>query len=167
MKKIINYILESKFKFTVYLMVGIPGSGKSTWCHENHPDLEVVSRDKIRVKLGYTKNVDEKAKLSWKEENLVTIEEYKQIKNLANKNQDFIIDDINTSKYRKDMIKTLHEYGAKVVGINMNTPLKTCIERRKGQIDADIMKQIWDKKVPLKKEEVDEIIEVPDNTKNG
>ena len=33
------------------MMMGIPGSGKSTWIKNNFPDVEPVSRDKIRFEL--------------------------------------------------------------------------------------------------------------------
>lgn len=30
---------------TVYMLVGLPASGKTTWCKNTHPDLPVVSTD--------------------------------------------------------------------------------------------------------------------------
>ena len=36
----------------VWIMFGIPGSGKSTWIKKNKPNLPVVSRDLIREKFG-------------------------------------------------------------------------------------------------------------------
>ena len=43
-------------------MVGLPGSGKSTWIKNNlSPDIEIISRDIIRNRMGFTKSVDEKA----------------------------------------------------------------------------------------------------------
>lgn len=164
MKNLIQYIKESKFKFTVYLMVGIPGSGKSTWCQENHPELDIVSRDKIRAELGYTKNEDEKAKLSWEQENKVTEKENEKIEKLASQGKDFIIDDTNTGKFRNKLIKQLRSLGGKVIGVKMNTPVETCIKRRKGQIPEDIMREIYKKQMELSASEVDDMINVKDNT---
>lgn len=46
---------------TAYLMVGIPGAGKSTWIANNLPsDIPIISRDMIRVELGFTTSVNEK-----------------------------------------------------------------------------------------------------------
>lgn len=36
---------------TVYFMVGIPASGKTTWARENLPDCAIVSTDAIREEL--------------------------------------------------------------------------------------------------------------------
>lgn len=32
----------------IYVMVGVPGSGKSTWCQQNLPDAVYISRDQVR-----------------------------------------------------------------------------------------------------------------------
>ena len=159
MKTLESYKLTGS-KFVVYLMVGIPGSGKSTWIKENQPKLPVVSRDIIRAKLGFTSSVDEKAVLTSGQERQVTTEEYFQIEKLCKKNQSFIIDDTNTGRYRKDMISFLKGYSATVVGVNMETPLEICINRRKGDISEFAMRAIARKFIPLGSKEVDDIINV-------
>ena len=164
MRKII--ITESQLKeivkgmFKVYMMVGIPGSGKSTWCKQNHPDLPVVSRDIIRAELGFTKNADEKVVLTREQEDLVTQHEYAKMKEYCNKKQSFIVDDTNTGYFRAKLIEFLHSNGAYVIGVNINTPLDVCIRRREGQIPAEAMQRIFSRKVDLKPEEVDDIINV-------
>lgn len=159
MKPITQFITEQWTKCKVYLLVGLPGSGKSTWCKENYPDLPVVSRDIIRAELGYTESVDQKAKLSFEEENNVTREEHKQIKMHCEQTEDFIIDDTNiTLKFRREMIKMLRDNGAFVVGVQFNTPLDVCIKRREGQIDAETMKKINQRMTKLSEDEVDELI---------
>ena len=160
MRSLQSYILEGK-KFVVFVMCGIPGSGKSTWAKEKYPDLTIVSRDEVRAKLGYTKNSDEKAVLTAGQEKEVTTEEYSQIAKLAKKRQSFIVDDTNTTpKYRKNLISTLKGYGAYVIGVNITTPLEICINRRRGQIPASVMEQLFRKALPLRKEDVDELLEV-------
>ena len=159
MKKLEVYKLNGS-KFVVYLMVGIPGSGKSTWIKENLEGLPVISRDIIRAKLGFTESVDEKAVLSGGQEKQVTTEEHFQIAKLCKKKQNFVIDDTNTGRYRKDMISFLKSYGATVVGVNMETPLELCIERRRGQIPETAMRAIYRKLIPLGSKEVDDIINV-------
>lgn len=159
MKTLESYKLTGS-KFVVYLMVGIPGSGKSTWCKENQPKLPVISRDIIRAKLGFTENADEKVVLTSGQEHQVTSEEHFQIAKLCKKKQSFIIDDTNTGRYRKDMISFLKGYGATVVGVNMDTPLEICINRRRGQIPEAAMRAIHRKMIPLGSKEVDDIINV-------
>ena len=160
MKSIERYMLEGS-RFVVFVMCGLPGSGKSTWAKENHPDLTIVSRDLIRAKLGFTKDVDEKAVLTAGQEKQVTTEEYFQIAKLAKKKQSFIVDDTNSiPKYRKDLIKTLKDYGAKIIGVNIETPIEICISRRRGQIPREAMECLAAKRLPLRKEDVDELLNV-------
>lgn len=151
-----TYIIESKSS-TVYLMVGMPGAGKSTWCKKNHPDIEVVSRDIIRAELDYTKSADHKAVLTKEQEEEVTEYQNNKIDELCSKGESFIIDDTNTSRFRKAMIDRLHKNGAKVIGIFLDTDLETCIERRKGQIPEVVMRKIHKNMVPIKRSEVDEL----------
>ena len=151
----------SKKISTVYLLVGLPGSGKSTWCKKEHLNLPVISRDIIRYKLGYTSGPDEKARLTEAQEELITKEEYRCINQYLNSGIDFIIDDTNLKKkYRTQMIDTLKNKGAYIVGVNFNTPLNVCIKRRKEQISPEIMTKINLGKDKLDESEVDEIINV-------
>lgn len=160
MKSIERYILEGS-KFIVFVMCGLPGSGKSTWAKEKHPDLPVVSRDIIRAKLGFTKDADEKAVLTAGQEKQVTTEEYWQMAKYAKNRTSFIVDDTNSiPKYRKDLIHTLRNYGAKVIGVNVDTPLEICINRRRGQIPPEVMERLDRKRLPLRKEDVDELITI-------
>lgn len=146
--------------FIVFVLSGIPGSGKSTWCKENYPQLPVVSRDAVRAKLGYTSSSDEKVVLTNGQENEVTVEEYSQIAKYAKKKQSFIVDDTNSiPRYRKSLIKTLKDYGAYVIGVNVSTSLENSISRRKGQIDEIIIRKLYERYVPLYSYEVDELIE--------
>lgn len=153
--------------YIVYLMVGIPGSGKSTWAKENHSELPIVSRDIIRAKLGFTKDANEKAVLTREQEDLVTQYEYNEMKEHCDKKQSFIVDDTNTSSFRSKLIDFLHSNGAYVIGVNINTPLDVCIKRREGQISAEVMQRLFSKKVDLKPEEVDVLIEIKNTNDNN
>ena len=159
MKNLKDYIVESN-EFDVYIMCGLPGSGKSTWVKENHPEAKIVSRDIIRAELGFTKDVDEKTVLTKEQEEQVTKREYELIRKYAMKRKSFAIDDLNTGRYRKDLISTLKKYGAYTIGVNVKTPVETCIERRKGQIPADVLHKIANKMQFIRKDEVDEVVNV-------
>ena len=54
----------------------------------------------------------------------------------------------------------LHDNGAEVIGVRMNTNLDTCIKRRDGQISADVMHNINKRMIPLADNEVDTVIDV-------
>ena len=160
-KKLEEEIQQKEQTQTVYFLVGLPGSGKSTWCKTNHPDLPIASRDIIRAKLGFTKNTDEKARLEpWQEEHVTKVE-YSEIKKHLESGQDFIIDDTNLrTRFRRKMIETLRKHNVRIVGVVFNTPLGTCIERRKGQIDGEILQRMHDTMDELVNDEVDDIIKV-------
>lgn len=157
MKSLKEYALKRP---TAFIMCGIPGSGKSTYIEDNLNVDEIVSRDIIRVELGYTKSVDEKFVGTREQEDKVTQYENKRIVELCKQNKTFVIDDINTGRYRSNLIKLLRDNNAYIIGININTPLDVCIERRKGQISPEVMKKIYNQKRPIKSDEVDELINV-------
>ena len=125
-----------------YVMVGMPGSGKSTWIKNTIPHIPVVSRDIIRAELGYTSSPDEKAVLSRKQEDEVTPRENELIAQYAQAGESFAIDDINTGRYRQSLVGKLRSYGVHVKFVRLNTDLETCIKRREGQIPADVMRRI-------------------------
>lgn len=125
-----------------YVMIGMPGSGKSTWIKNNVPHIPVVSRDIIRAELGYTSSPDEKAVLSRKQEEEVTQRENELIAQYAKAGESFAIDDVNAGRFRKNLVDELRRYGVHIKFIRMRTDLETCIKRRNGQIPADVMKKI-------------------------
>ena len=164
MKHILEYLNEKTKKSNVYLLVGVPGSGKSEWCKREHPELPVVSRDIIRGELGYTSGVDEKVRLEPWQENIVTRKEQEKIKEYCRDGEDFIIDDTNLKKkLRKQMIDLLHQNNAYVIGVRFSTDIETCIRRRQGQIPEDRMREIFARMCPLEENEVDEIIDTKNN----
>lgn len=166
MRTLVEYI-QIKRQPTAYVMVGLPGSGKSTWIENNLPDVEVVSRDIIRVEIGKAKSVDDKKVLSKEDENRVTDLERKRMRELAEAGKDFIVDDTNIRiRFRKPLIEFLRSLGCKIVIVNMNTPVDYCITRRDGQISADVLKKLDKEKDPVKDGEADKVINVDVDTPN-
>ena len=146
-------------KFVVFVLCGIPGVGKSTWCKENYPKLPIVSRDIIRNEMRFTKSVDEKAVLAGALEKKVTAREYYKINKLCREKKSFIIDDTTSHrKYRKVLLATLKEYGAYIIGVNISTSLENSIERRKGQIPEEVIRRLYARHEPLESSEVDELL---------
>jgi len=146
---------------TVYILCGIPGSGKSTWCKTHHPELPVVSRDILRAEQGYTTDPDHKKICTLDQEIRITDIEYSLIRKYCEEGTSFIVDDMNITPFWRDhLISTLRSYNTHIIGVNFNTPLEICIERRRGQIDESCMKEIYERARPIFKEDVDEIIKV-------
>ena len=145
----------------VYIMCGIPGSGKSTWISNNlDENIKIISRDIIRYKLGYVDNPDEKVVLNKEQENHVTQIEYELINTYLSNGESIVIDDINSGKYRNKLINELRKYNVHIIGVNLITPLEICIKRRNNQINPNILSRIQKRLTPITKEEVDELIKV-------
>ena len=86
---------------TIYILMGLPGSGKSTYINKNYPNLEVLSRDDILENYGEDKfGSDLSYNEIWK---LLDDEDQKEIDRLLQKRftalkrsgKDFIIDMTN------------------------------------------------------------------------
>lgn len=120
----------------VWIMFGIPGSGKSTWIKKNKPNLPVVSRDLIREKFG----VQGKYKGSPMFEYEVTLEHRRQTDKLLKEGKEFIIDDTNLGSYTSSLFRYLRLNGAsEIVGVIIKTPLEVCIKRRP-EIPEEVLK---------------------------
>ena len=144
-------------EFKVYVMMGIPGSGKSTYATTHQSELPIISRDIIRIELGFCKP-NEKYKGTRDEERLVTEYENALIKTYCLKKQSFIVDDMNIGRWRPSLIDKLKDHNAYIVFVKMDTPLEVCVERRKGQIDANTLEKMYDSIIEPSKDEYDEMI---------
>ena len=145
----------------IYVMCGIPGSGKSTWIKNNLPeDILIISRDLIRATIGISESAEHKVVGTSSEEILVTALEKEAIKNACYKFKSFVIDDINAGKYRKNLLEYIRKYApvAEIIGVNIKTPLEKCIERRKDQIKPAILQRISDRIVYIQANEVDKVV---------
>ena len=127
---------------TAYVMIGVPGSGKSTWIKVNLPDIPVVSRDIIRAEMGLCEMGDKIVGDRFQEQE-VTEKEYQKMQELCDSGSSFAIDDINTGKYRKQLVDFLRKNNYKIVMVRINTPLEVCQKRRTGQIKPEVIERIY------------------------
>jgi predicted kinase len=110
----------------LYLCVGIPGSGKSTWARENANRLNavVVSRDAIRFSIlndedGY-----------FDKETLVFNLFVKDIQHWLDNGMNVIADATHLSgTSRNKVLNSLDLWNVNVVPVWFNTPLDVCLER--------------------------------------
>lgn len=122
-----------------YIMIGLPGSGKNTYINnvlfKKHPDAVHISRDDIRIKLGYCKEG---------EKYLGTEEEERNVTHAFNTifdetvlgDKPIILNNTHLKeKYRTENVSTLRAFGFKVIFIYVEAPtLSDNYKRRDGQI---------------------------------
>lgn len=105
---------------TFYTMIGLPGSGKSTFA-SNHPECVVVSTDAIRGELFGDENEQKDGKL-------VFDVAYARLAQAVEAGQDAIFDATNLQrKYRKKIFQMFPK--AYHVAVFVNTPVDVCKER--------------------------------------
>ena len=90
---------------SVYVLCGMPGAGKSTFCKNHLPNCKVVSRDIIRFELGYTSSIDEKCVGTKYQEQQVTIRENELIKEYLEAGYDIVLDNMNGGQYLKPTVE--------------------------------------------------------------
>jgi putative nucleotidyltransferase with HDIG domain len=140
--------LFNKPEIRVYMMMGISGSGKSTKVEEIIDDEEigttvVVSRDIARVALGYCSG-SEKYLGTSDEEAMVTAYCNELIRDSAELGKNIIIDDMNLKRKYRDAVKELLKYyNVKYIYVYVEADsIDKNIERRKGQVSPDIIKNM-------------------------
>ena len=141
MKRIINYIYEKLNSFNVWIMCGLPGSGKSTYIKNNLPkNVEIINQDQIRVELGIMDNIDKKKIGNSEQEKEVRKINFERIDNCINSRKDFVVDNTNIkSGYVQNLYDRLKKVGANVKIIIIDTPIEICKERRKNDIPAKVL----------------------------
>jgi len=119
-------------EFTVNIMCGLPGSGKSTYAKTL--GLPIISMDDIREELHISPTDDQ---------GIIRQEFLKRTKQMLAKKQDFIIDNVNLDKTRRaSLIDLCCAYKAKVNIVYKELDFKTCLERNMSRNDC-VPVHIW------------------------
>lgn len=127
--------------FIVYVMIGLPGSGKSTTIRKSYLNrFPIVSRDDIRVSIGIPK----KKNGSKKQEKEVTKLFDEKLINLANLKQSFVIDNMNLYKmWRNDYKNKLKDYNVWYSYVYVQSPsFEENLNRRHGLISENVMNRM-------------------------
>lgn len=132
------------------VMIGLPGSGKSYTAEktckayeEVGKPIEIISRDQIRIDLGFCGS-DEKFAGTKSQEDKVSSIVTKRIKSCVERGVNFIIDNTSLKKKYRDAFKELvKNNNVRVIYHYIEADsIETNIERRKGQIDARVIRNM-------------------------
>jgi predicted kinase len=143
-------ILPWKVKYdeskVAYIMIGLPGAGKNTIITDGKiiPTIHTeISRDDIRVKLGYCKS-DEKYLGTPAEEAEVTRVYDAEFNDAIQRGEVIVLNNVHLKKkYRDPVVNMLRTNGYKIVYIYVEAPtLDFNYKRRDGQIAKDRIKEM-------------------------
>ena len=136
--------------FCVYILVGFPGCGKSTYIDKYLSNVKVISRDIIRGELGIggaTVENQKKVVGTKEEENKVSGIFDRQMFECCEKKESFVLDNTNLKyQYRKDYLLKIMKYNpmVKIIYIEASNFIKDCLERRKGEIPKCVYERMED-----------------------
>ena len=144
-------------KSNLYVMCGIPGSGKTTIAH-NFSDI-VISSDEVRKSLYGDASIQCNAKLVFQ------IVDELVLKSLQNKNVVYDATSISP-KVRKRIIDKFKDK-ANIIGVYVNTSLDICISRnnnRERVVPESVIRKMYSNfTIPTLEEGFSKIIEIKNN----
>lgn len=109
----------------ITILVGISGSGKSTWAEQNNKNSFVLSADKFRGILGASESDQSVSRQAFEHLNVMCEYMLKYFPYI-----DIIIDNTSTTATsRVNFIKLAKKYNLSICAVYFNTPLPICIER--------------------------------------
>lgn len=129
-------------QFTMYVMVGVPGSGKSYYIENNLKGVVQISRDLIRSEIGIK---GEKPQGTKEQESHVTEIFNERMLECCKNKQDFVIDNTNVRKmYRDAYTDMTMRFMPKIVYVYVEAPsLDVNKSRRKGMMPLEVIDRMW------------------------
>ena len=143
--------------FWLLFMIGVAGAGKDNYIEERIPDYPVLSRDKIRTEIG----IDGEKPMGDKEQEQRVTEIFNErLIKYCKERKDVIINNTNLlKKYRSKFMELILPYRPYIIFVYVEPPkMEDCVERRKGQIDENIIKRMWKQMEFPNATECDELI---------
>ena len=139
---IILNIHKDEFK-RIFVLCGLPGSGKNHYYNEELKGFPVVSRDDIRIDLGIENGIGTE-----EQEKEVTKIEESMINDYIEQKRTFVINNTNLKlKYRQKIYDIARKNGYKVELIYIERPLEEIKKVRSGEV--------WEKVINRMIEEMD------------
>ena len=162
-------IVNKNNDFSVYIMCGFPGCGKSTYIKNYLSDKTIISRDTIRGELGIngaTIDNDKKVDGTKEEDEISEIFNKKMIE-CCEKKESFVIDNTNLKRqYRKDYLLKIMKYNPKVniIYVEAQNFINNCIDIRNDEISKSVYDKMNDDFDFPQLYECDRLIIVKENT---
>lgn len=141
----------------VFIMVGVPGSGKSTIAKEisKKYNAKILSSDKIREKLFGSEDCQENGYLVFS-----TL--YCMARESLEKGENIIIDATNINrKARKEVFSKLKEFNFEKIAVVKEVPIEVAKKRNKSRdrvVPDEVIENFYARYEKPTKEEFDEII---------
>jgi predicted kinase len=120
---------EDPDSFSVTVMSGLPGSGKSTWAAANAKGRSILSLDDLRTELKLSPSQNQRP---------VIVLARERARELLRARQEFIWDATNLSRSsRTELTTLLANYGARIHIVATEAPYDTIIKRNKTREASD------------------------------
>lgn len=131
-------------KKVAYILIGLPGAGKNTWIEKNLSmvdNLANISRDDIRIELGYCKPGEKYLGTDEEERTVTKVYDEKMAYALQNC-KCIVLNNVHLKKkYREISVNQLRSAGFEVIYVYIEAPtLEFNYKRRDGQIKEDRIK---------------------------
>ena len=154
LQKNVTDLSRCKKNGTMYLLVGFPRSGKSTWAKENGNDSIIVSNDWVRENILHAPNKKSNDPAIW----MITDS---TIRIVLSQGKSVIVDGVNTTvAVRSYFISTANECNANVVIVWIKTSIEECIRRNNvsKKLPHDVLLKMYDRFEDPQPQEYDKMI---------
>lgn len=117
----------------LYILIGLPRSGKSTWTEEHKKNKVIVSADRFRSRMYGQRFYLAGEGLMWAVRDIF-------LRELLSQGVDIVVDETSIDfKTRAKIIEAAHAEGYEVTAVWFSTSISTCVERAKATGQEDLI----------------------------